>query len=238
MENPPQRSTSIWSDLWSFLVKRPAIQTILRSDTPDEREDLSDRILQRLGVGVNTYSVLNLHKIGIEVPGRFIFDELMTWDNDSVFWPNQIARVKRVNQNLDRIELHFLGVDRLFAHDSGDTTGIRIPPLFRLTKLKPMRAPHTGDMDNARSLLYTCSGGYPIGIFSLYVRSSIAELGETETSQLFFMVAFDFYGKKGWFYTRVIGKIWEAIHNRVTGNVMNRIKELCESSFQNTFLTN
>ncbi len=219
------------------MAKRPAIPTILRSDTPEERQDLSDRILQRLGVGVNTYSVLNLHKIGINVPGRFIFDELMTWNNDSVFWPNQIARVKRVSENLDRIELHFLGIERLFPINSGHRSGIIIPPLFRLTKLKPMRAPHTGDMDNARSLLYACSGGYPIGIFSLYVRSSIAELGEAETSQLFFMVAFDFYGKKGWFYTRVIGKIWEAIHNRVTGNVMNRIKELCEFNFENTFFT-
>jgi hypothetical protein len=226
----PLRSTL--KETYFFLLRRPIHDTLIHFDSADERNDLSQRVLQRLGIGVEDYSVLNLHKIGINVPGRFVFDELMTWDHDSPFWPNRLARVKRVKKNLDQVDIYFLGLESLFGFKSRADSGIHIAPLFQLKKIDPRYAPRTSDMDNARTLLYTCSGGYPIGIFSLYVRSSIAELGEQETSQLFFMVAFDFYGQKGWLYTHFVQRIWEAIHNRVTTNVLNRIKMTCEDKFQ------
>ena len=86
--------------------------------------------------------------------------------------------------------------------------------------------------DNARFLLYDSSGGYPIGIFTMYVRSSVEERGEVGKSQLFFAVGFNFYGKESRPKIGIINKIWESIHNRVTGNVLNRFKQLCEWRFQ------
>ena len=85
--------------------------------------------------------------------------------------------------------------------------------------------------DNARYLLYKCSGGYPIGFFSMYVRSSIPEMSETEHSQLIFIVGFNFYGKARSARGRLMGKPWEWVHDRVTANVLNRIKRLCEWQF-------
>ena len=83
------------------------------------------------------------------------------------------------------------------------------------------------DFDNARYLLYRSSGGYPIGIFAMYVRSSIKELGETSQSQLIFAVSFNFYGKEKE-VNKVVNRIWEGLHNRVTTNVLNRVKQLSE----------
>jgi hypothetical protein len=45
-------------------------------------------------------------------------------------------------------------------------------------------------------------------------------------------VGFDFYGKAGGIDIRFINKIWEKIHNRVTSNILNRFKRLCEWRFQ------
>ncbi|MCK5730572.1 MAG: hypothetical protein KAH68_05830, partial [Draconibacterium sp.] len=87
--------------------------------------------------------------------------------------------------------------------------------------------PDTFDFDNARYLLYESSGGYPIGIFTMYVRSSIEELGETEHSQLIFAVSFNFYGKEKQ-VSKLVNLLWKSLHNRVTANVLNRIKQLSE----------
>lgn len=87
------------------------------------------------------------------------------------------------------------------------------------------------EADNARYLLYKCSGGYPIGVFTMYVRSSIKDQNEKEQSQLFLMVGFNFYGKEGWSDKKIINRTWELIHNRVNSNVLNRIKQLSEWRF-------
>ena len=100
-----------------------------------------------------------------------------------------------------------------------------------MTALKFQHTPPASDDDNARYLLYKCSGGYPIGIFTLYVRSSIVENNEAEKAQLFSMVAFNFYGEKKWFYNNIINWIWEKIHNRVTTNILNRMKVIFEKKF-------
>lgn len=51
--------------------------------------------------------------------------------------------------------------------------GLKFIPLFNLDALKFQHLPGPSD-DNARFLLFESSGGYPIGIFTMYVRSSIA----------------------------------------------------------------
>ena len=106
--------------------------------------------------------------------------------------------------------------------------GFHFIPLFYLNSIKIKYTPDSFDFDNARYLLYKCSGGYPIGIFAMYVRSSIPEFKEKTQSPLFFVVSFNFYGKESKGKRNLINKIWEGIHDRVTTNVLVRIKQLCE----------
>jgi len=76
------------------------------------------------------------------------------------------------------------------------------------------------------------SGGYPIGIYAMYARSSIAIQKEIEQTQLFFAVGFNFYGRESGKRITIINKIWEKVHNRVTANILNRFKQLCEWRFE------
>ena len=96
-----------------------------------------------------------------------------------------------------------------------------------MNSIRIKKTPDAFDFDNARYLLFRSSGGYPIGIFTMYVRSSIAELGETAHSQLIFAVSFNFYGKEKE-ASKLVNRMWEGVHNRVTTNVLNRIKQLSE----------
>ncbi len=97
-----------------------------------------------------------------------------------------------------------------------------------MTVVEARRVPDAADADNARFFLWNCSGGYPIGVFSIFVRSAIPGRGESEPTQLFFAVGFDPFGR------RLLGRIgpvrtlWQFVHDRVTSNVMNRFKRLCE----------
>ena len=226
-------SLTLFSDLYNFILKKPELETLICFDTDVEKKQFSKRILQRLGVGVDQYAVLNIHKIGINVPGRYVFEELLTWDNDSIYWPNKLACIHRREGILDHIQIFLFGLERIFTIKKIKFDGITLPPLFLMDKMNFHLTPRTSDVDNARSLLYECSGGYPIGIFSMYVRSSIAGLDEKEISQLFFMVAFNFFGKQNWFNNHIINRIWEFIHDRATANIMNRIKKICETRFDN-----
>lgn len=177
--------------------------------------------MQRIGIDSNQYSVLNIHKIGIDAPVSYVFKELLNWDGDSTCWPNHLAKVDRIDDNLGNIRILPLGINRLL--------GVKMTPLFLLKALRIKQVPDAFDFDNARYLLYECSGGYPIGIYTMYVRSSIAEMGETAQSQLILAVGFNFYGKKDWQNKRrLINAIWESVHNRVTSNVLGRLKQLCE----------
>ena len=224
-------SDSILADMYHFLLIPPEVDTFIKFDNPREQKDYCQRILQRLNVRVNDYSVLNIHKIGINVPGKYVFEELLTWDNNSIYWPNNLARVKRIDGTLNRVQIYLFGFEKIFAIKSLNIKGLPLPKLFRLEKRQFNITPHTSDLDNARSLLYDCEGGYPIGILSLYVRSSIHAQNEKEITQLFFITAFDFFGLKKNLGTELIKKIWEKIHNRVTSNVLNRIKLICETKF-------
>ncbi len=107
--------------------------------------------------------------------------------------------------------------------------GFKLIPLFFLNAIQIKKVPDAFDFDNARYLLYKCSGGYPIGIYIMYVRSSIPTMGEVAQSQLIFAVGFNFYGKEDLQKSRkLVNIIWESFHNRVTSNVLNRVKQLCE----------
>jgi len=218
MNAPPGKSRGIISDIRYFILHRPAIRTLIKFANDAEREDYSQRIMQRTGIDVAKYSVLNVHRIGIEVPVMYVFGELLSWDGDSTCWPNHIATVDRLDGRLDKIQIFLLGWKRM-------------KPLFSLNAKKFQHLPGVSD-DNARYLLYDSSGGYPIGIFAMYVRSSIAEQNEVEHAQLFFAVGFDFYGKAHSSNLNIVNKIWEKIHNRVTSNILNRFKQLCEWRFQ------
>ena len=223
---------SILCDIKNFFLNTPKIKTLIEHKSPEEKEGISQQILQRIGVSVNEFSVLNIHKIGIDIPVKYVFEELLQWDGNSNYWPNQIARVRRFNGGLEKILIYVLGLEKV---NLGGllSNGIKFKPLFNMSAIKIQYATPTTDTDNARYLLYKCSGGYPIGIFALYVRSSISKQSETEKTQLFSLVAFNFYGKKNWFYSSLINPVWEKIHNRATANILNRMKVEFESKFNN-----
>ena len=160
-------------------------------------------------------------------PVCIFFNELLNWNGDSTCWPNYIARVERKENKIDEINILPFGWKKYLFGIKNGIFGFRYIPLFKLNVIRIKDNPDSFDFDNARYILYDCSGGYPIGIFGMYVRNSIPELGEKEKSQLIFAVSFDFYGKyheKPGFFDR----IWELVHNRVTANVLNRIKQLSE----------
>ena len=53
-----------------------------------------------------------------------------------------------------------------------------------------------------------------------------------EHAQLFFVVGFNFYGNEKIGKYGVVNRIWEMVNNRVTENVLNRIKQLSEWRLQ------
>lgn len=231
-KQPPSKSTGILSDIRFFLLDKPKVATVIKFYSEDERVFYSKNILQRTGIGVDKYRVLNIHRIGIESPAGFVFDELLKWNGDSSCWPNHIAKLTLNDGNLAEIKVNLFG---LVSDPFRARKGISRRPLFQLfdmNAIKIQSTPESFDFDNARYLLYKCSGGYPIGIFLMYVRSSIAERGEKEMAQLFLVVGFNFYGNRTLTKVNIINKTWEAIHNRVTTHIMNRLKQLCEWRFE------
>jgi hypothetical protein len=231
-EHPPDRSRGILSDIRMFLLHRPELPTRIKFSTAGQRENYSQRVMQRLGTAVEEYSVLNIHQIGVEAPARYVFEELMEWNGDSTCWPNHIATVHRKDGRLENIEILLFGRKRYLPGLSDGFFCLREAPLFDLNAIRIQRSPDPAGGDNARYLLYACSGGYPIGIFSMYARSSIPEQREPGQTQLFVVVGFDFYGEKRRPIHRLVGPLWEMVHNRVTANVLNRLKQLCEWRFR------
>ncbi len=215
---PPARSRGILSDIRLFLLQRPDVPTLVSLTSEESRENYSERIRQRLEISVADYAILNIHKIGIEAPVGYVFEELQRWDGESTCWPNHLAAAERVDGSLEHVRILLFGLG--------------LVPLFDLKAIKIQDVPESSDGDNARYLLFESSGGYPIGVFAMYVRSRIAELGEVEPSQMFMAVGFNFYGRTDWPHTHVINRVWEQIHNRATANIMNRFKRLCEWRFQ------
>jgi hypothetical protein len=231
-KHPASRSKGVFSDFRYFFLEKPAIETLVRFDTEEERQKYEQSILQRTGLGVNQYRMLNIHRIGIEAPTSYLFEELLHWNGDSSCWPNHIAKVTLLDDDLNKIRVSLFGLSRHILGLKKGLFGLHFLQLFNLESIRIQRIPDPADHDNARYLLYKCSGGYPIGIFSMYVRSSIPERGETEMSQLFILVGFNFYGKESLSKLVFLNKLWEGIHNRVTTNIANRFKQLCEWQFE------
>jgi hypothetical protein len=228
-KNPPSRSKGLISDVIHFLLHKPEKATLIKYDSEEERDNYNQRVMQRTGIDPNRYSVLNIHKIGVEAPVSYVFNELLQWNGDSTCWPNHIAKVDRIENDLKRIRIQPFGWKKYPFKFMKSFFGFKLIPLFLLNAIQIKKVPDTFDFDNARYLLYECSGGYPIGIYVMYVRSSIPAMGEVAKSQLIFAVGFNFYGKEDWQRRRkLVNKIWESLHNRVTANVLNRIKQLGE----------
>jgi hypothetical protein len=231
----PCEKKSLLCDLRIYFLSSPKITTLVEHRSPTEKENYRQRILHRIGVPVSDYSVLNIHRIGIDVPVKFVFEELLLWDDNSNYWPNQLARVKRINGSLEKILIYTLGIEKINLKGLL-SKGFKIKPLFNMTALKFQNTPSPSDTDNSRFLLYECRGGYPIGIYTIFVRGPIAEQNEKEKTQLFSLVAFNFYGKKNWFYSNLINPIWEKIHNRATSNILNRMKTEFESKINSNIV--
>ena len=228
-KKPPSRSRGLVTDILYFLLHRPEKASLIRFDTVEERDNYNIRMMQRTGINPDRYSVLNIHKIGVEAPTSYIFNELLQWNGDSTCWPNHIAKVDRIENDLKRIRIQPFGWKKYPFRFMKSFFGLKLIPLFMLNAIQIKEVPDAFDFDNARYLLYECSGGYPIGIYIMYVRSSIPDMGEVAQSQLIFAVGFNFYGKEDWQKNRKwVNKIWESVHNRVTANVLNRVKQLSE----------
>ena len=230
--NPPSKSKNIFSDIKNFLLHRPEIPTLIKFNSKSERENYSYRILQRLDIGVEKYRILNIHKIGVNAPAKYIFEELLKWNGDSTCWPNHIAKVVRKKNKLENLNIYLFGWKKYPSWSKKGFFKNDPIPLFKLDAIKFQKTPDVLAPDNARYLLFKCSGGYPIGVFTMYVRSSITEQGEKEQSQLFLMVGFNFYGKEKLSKNKLINSVWEMIHDRVTSNVLNRLKQLSEWRFE------
>ena len=226
---PPSRSWGIISDIWYFFVKKPPEKTLIKFKSDDDREDYNKRIIQRFGIDPDKYSVLNIHKIGVEAPPSYVFDELLRWNGDSTCWPNHIAKIDLVDNKIENIRVLLFGRKSYPFGYKKSFLGLKLLPLFNMNAIRIKKVPDPFDFDNARYLLYDCTGGYPIGIFFMYVRSSIEEMDEKNQSQLFLTVGFNFYGKSDWSTRfKLINWIWQKVHNRVTSNVVARIKQLAE----------
>jgi hypothetical protein len=228
----PLKSTGIFSDIRYFFLDKPEVKTAIRFHSEAERQFYSDNILQRTGIGVEMFKVLNIHRIGIEAPAIFVFEELLKWNGDSSCWPNHIAKVTLKEDRLEEIKVNLFGWPADPFNKKKGIAGWQLFHLFNLHAIKIQRMPDPYDFDNARFLLYRCSGGYPIGVFLMYVRTSIPERGEKEMSQLFMMVGFNFYGNKTLTKINLISKTWQSIHNRATTHILNRFKQLSEWRFE------
>jgi hypothetical protein len=228
-KKPPLISKGIITDILYFFLRKPKYPTWIKFNSSEERYDYNHRVIQRIGIDTNQYSIFNINKIGIEAPVSHIFNELMHFNGNPSCWPNHIAKVDRINNNLENVRILPFGWKSYPFKFMKSFFGLPLIPLFLLNAIRVKNTPDNFDFDNARYLLYECSGGYPIGILAIYVRSSISELGETSKSQLIFGVGFNFFGKQKWQEKRkFVSVIWEWVHNRVTANVLNRIKQLSE----------
>ncbi len=227
VDHPPSRSRNVITDAWHFLFSKPPVNTLIRFETEQMRAEYNGRIRQRVGIDINKNTVLNVHQIGIDAPVSLVFNELLNWNGDSTCWPNHVAKIERVDDNIEEIRVLPFGWKEYPFRFMKSIFGMQLKPLFNLNSIRIKSVPDSFDFDNARYLLYSSSGGYPIGIFAMYVRSAIAELNEIAPSQLFFVVSFNFYGKEKQ-ANKFINRAWESVHNRVTSNVLNRIKQLSE----------
>ena len=109
LKQPPPKSTGIFSDIRLFFLDKPEVETYIKIHSEEERMFYCKNILQRTGIGVDTFRVLNIHRIGIETPVSFVFEELLKWNGDSSCWPNHIAKVTLKDDKLEKIKVNLFG---------------------------------------------------------------------------------------------------------------------------------
>ena len=102
---PPKRSRNILTDIKFFLFDKPIVNTLIKFGSEEERTKYCESILQRTGIDVDTYKILNIHRIGIDAPSSYVFDELLKWNGDSSCWPNHIAKVNLQDEKLEKIQI-------------------------------------------------------------------------------------------------------------------------------------
>jgi len=209
-ERPAKKG--LWSDFVSFFLRRPRERTLIDLSSPGARAEYDQRVFERLGISVADNDVLNIHRIGIDAPDALVWDVWSRRDANTLYWPTRIAFPAWHDGNGAEGKL------LLFGHPA--------LPIFRADLIRRCEVPADSDPNRARYALYRCSGGYPMGVFAMYVRPRTAA-DDTDATQVFFLVAFDFFGKKQWLGTRAVRPIWEPIHNRVTSHVLNRFKAHC-----------
>ena len=156
---PPSKSKGLLTDFRNFLWNKPEIQTLIRFNSEEKRDEYNQRIMQRVGEGVDRYSILNVHQIGIEAPVSYVFNELLNWNGDSTCWPNHIAKVERINEDIEKIRILPFGWKKYPFRFQKSFFGLSFIPLFSLNSIRIKRFPDAFDFDNARYLLYKCSGG-------------------------------------------------------------------------------
>jgi hypothetical protein len=227
----PADASGLVSDVTGFVFHRPEISTHVAVESDSWREDYTLRIAQRTGVDVSVYSILNIHRIGINAPVEIVFEEVERWNGESYTWPDHIATIEEIPGEKDGFRVVFLGRTRIVRW-LRKRLGRQFGTLFRATVAEARRVPNLQDLDNARFFLWNCSGGYPLGVFSIFVRSAIPERGETEPTQVFFAVGFNPFGLA--FLGRIgpVRTVWQSVHDSVTSNVLNRFKQQCEDSFR------
>ena len=126
----PSRSKGLLTDIYYFLLHKPKQATQIKFETVEERTDYNLRMMQRVGIDPNHYSVLNIHKIGVEAPVSYIFNELLQWNGDSTCWPNHIAKVNRIENDLERIQIHPFGWKKYPFRFMKSFFGFKMIPLF------------------------------------------------------------------------------------------------------------
>jgi hypothetical protein len=215
----------------TYFVRRAPIPTLVPSSSLTERDSVEARVRQRIGLGVERFAILNIHRIGIEAPALLVWEKSLDWGPASTYWPMRIAPMERPDGSPRSLEVFLFGRKKPLPVLGEEVFGLDFMPLFRMELLAQQDTPGIFDPDNGRYLLYRCVGGYPIGLFSLYVRSGIPSEGERERTHFFFVVAFDFYGRPHWSRSGPVRWTWERIHNRVTSNVLNLFKRECEEEF-------
>ena len=78
---------------------------------------------------------LNIHKIGIQAPASYVFDELLEWNGDSTCWPNHIAKVDRIENDLGNIRILPFGWKK-YPFRMNSLLGIKLIPLFLLNAIE------------------------------------------------------------------------------------------------------
>jgi hypothetical protein len=214
---PQNRFARLWRDFVSFFVRQPGEPTHIDLSLPELRQEYDRRVFERVGVSVADNDVLNIHRIGINAPPDFVWQVWARRDPEAYYWPTRIAFPSLRNQSRNEGALLLFGRPYL--------------RLFRAVLIRRHDVPQDSDPHEGRYALYRCTGGYPIGIFGMYARPRNVTEGDIEPTQVFFLVAFDFFGRKHWLGSRAVRPIWESIHNRVTTQVLNRFKAHCESAY-------